>query len=141
MTDRYGKKAAAKISRISGGDPTANRGRDDAMGVHGRRAETKVAKRLGARLTSGSGNKLDKGDMVLADFRIESKATKNRSMSLKLHWLEKIHEQAVAKAQQPALALQFVDDAGEPCHAGAWVAIPEHLFNELLEQSDLSKKE
>ena len=136
MPDRYGTKASRKLARISGADPTANRGRDDSKTIFGNVAEGNIANRLGMRLTAGSGNKIDKGDMTNDTFRLESKATKARSLKLELAWLQKINEQAVSRAQVPALAVQFVDDNSQPVHAGSWVAVPEHVFHSLLELAD-----
>ena len=105
--------------------------RDD-KGAHGRRAEKKTMKRLGAELTAGSGNLDDKGDGKLRELIIENKATKNHVMSIDLTWLEEITEHAMAKGKDPALAFQFVNSAGIPKTHGAWVAMPEHVFKRLL---------
>lgn len=102
---------------------------------HGSKAEEKLAKRLGAKLTPASGA-LDgaKGDMTLPEFRVESKATKNDSIRIKLDWLLKIAQEAIEKGDHPALVVQFVTEDGKPVKRGSWVMIPENTFKELLDQ-------
>jgi hypothetical protein len=101
---------------------------------HGRAAEKKAAKRLKGRLTPGSGALAGaKGDIVKVSFLIESKATKDDSISLKLSWLDKIAKEALDVGKDPALILQFVDALGNRRKGGGWVLIPERLFKEIAE--------
>ena len=117
--------------------PLMNGFKRSQHGSHGRLAEEKAARRLGARLTPASGA-CDgaKGDMSTEDMLIENKATKNASMSLKLEWLQKIAHEAQGRGKQPALALQFVSENGNPRPDGAWVCIPEWVYNELIAQRE-----
>jgi hypothetical protein len=101
---------------------------------HGQLAESRAAKRLKGRLTPASGAMEGaKGDIKTHTFLIESKATVNDSLSVKLPWLEKIDKEALDTGRDPALIVQFVDAAGKPRKSGSWVLIPERLFKELSE--------
>lgn len=106
---------------------------------HGQRAEKKAAKRLKGQLTPASGA-LDgaKGDFHLKEFLVENKATEKKSMGLELQWLAKIAQEAVDHGKYPALSMQFVTLDGQPKQDGAWVAIPEYVFKELLENNNES---
>lgn len=99
----------------------------------GRKSETRTCNRLHGQQTPGSGA-LDgaKSDMVVGNFRIESKATSNKSMSLKYDWLKKVSQEAAQYGQIPALTVQFVAGDGNPITSGSYVMIPEWVFRELL---------
>lgn len=101
---------------------------------HGQKAERRAAKRLKGQRRPGSGA-LDgaKGDIVKKRFLIESKATKNASIVVKLEWLEKIDKEALDAGKDPALLLQFVDAAGNPWRGSGWVLLPERIFAEISE--------
>lgn len=100
---------------------------------HGTEAEKRCAKRLGAVLTPASGALPGaKGDMVRKDYRIESKSTIKDSLSLRLEHLCKAADEAAEQGQVPALVVQFVTPSGRTRRRGAWVAIPENLFKELI---------
>ncbi len=99
----------------------------------GTKAEKGTAKRLGATLTPASGAlEGAKGDMHRGTILMENKSTIKGSMSLKLDWLIKISQEALEKGQTPALALQFTTESGVPVKRGAWVMVPEAVFNEML---------
>lgn len=114
------------------------KGRD--TGHHGRKAEKKAAVRLRGKLTPGSGA-LDgaKGDILVErdslDFLVENKATLKDSFSLRLGHLHKIYQEALEQSKTPALAFQFVYPDGGSTKRDRWVAIPEHIFEELTERS------
>ena len=74
-----------------------------------------------------------KSDFTTANFRVESKATQAKSMSIKLDWLQKISQEALERSQVPAIAIQFVDAQGDPRKDGVFIAIPEWALQELLE--------
>ena len=99
---------------------------------HGQKSERKTAKRLGGITRPGSGS-VDgaKGDIVLTEFLVENKSTEHASMSLKLAWLDKISLEAREEGKAPALAIQFVDKAGNSVPRGRWVMIPEVEFIEI----------
>lgn len=95
---------------------------------HGRKAESRAAKRLKAREHAGSGNLGVKADMTLGTIKIESKATKHRTMKLDLAWLLKVSQEALEVGQTPALIIQFVNGDGAPVKNGSWVMIQEDKF-------------
>lgn len=99
----------------------------------GRRSEERAARRTGASRHPGSGA-LDglKGDLSLDDFKIESKSTAGKSLSVRLDWLEKIDREAREVGRRPALLLQFTDDLGRLRRGGSWVAVPEWLWLEVV---------
>lgn len=102
------------------------------IGGSGRKAERKTASRLGASLVPGSGcGDRNKGDIELADFLVENKSTVLASYRVKLDELLKINDEARGQGKNPALAFQFTTGDGTPRKNGAWVAIPEWLFEEL----------
>ena len=69
----------------------------------------------------------------MSDYLVENKSTEHRSISLKLDWLDKISVEAREEGKVPALAIQFVDKAGNPVRRGRWVMIPEDEFAEMIE--------
>ena len=104
-------------------------------GRHGRLAEPKIAKRLGGKTTLGSGAiDRDKGDINLPEFLIEAKTTLADSISIKQDWLLKIYQEALEKHKEPAMAINFVNEAGRSEKRQRWVAIPEHVFISMLDE-------
>ena len=102
--------------------------------LHGQKGEKKTAKRLGGQARAGSGAiEGYKGDITLDDYLVENKTTVNKSISLKQEWLDKISREARAEGRIPALAIQFVDQAGNSAQHGRWVMIPENDFSELID--------
>ena len=115
--------------------PMERRAAKRGIGAHGRKAETKTAKRLGGRLKPASGAMQGaKGDFELIEFLAENKSTSNESVSLKLAWLEKVSKEAITRGKEPLLTLQFVKSNGEPVMFGSWALIPEQVLNEILEE-------
>jgi len=101
---------------------------------HGKLYEGRVAKKIGARLTPNSGAMVGaKGDMSKGNWLIESKTTKDASLSIQLAWLVKITEEAQAKAKAPALLFSFVlpDGRPKPNAETEWVAVPLQVWKEL----------
>jgi hypothetical protein len=102
------------------------------IGETGRVAEKKLNKRLGGRLTPGSGNQPGaKGDIDLGEFLLETKATEADSYRLDHETLAKIEREALAKGKNPAFHVQFVDPRGNAKRFGSWVAIPEWLWEDV----------
>lgn len=100
--------------------------------THGQQAEKRAARRLGGRQTPASGAlEGAKGDIRRGKFLLESKATRKRSMSVQLAWLEKISKEALDAGLDPGVVLQFVDSTGRSYPAGRWVLVPERVFEEL----------
>lgn len=102
------------------------------IGGTGRIAEKKAAGRLAGKLRPASGAKDGyKGDIVLPDYLCENKSTQAGSLGLKYEWLVKISKEAACDDKVPALTLQFTSGNGTTMPHGAWVCIPEALFQEL----------
>jgi hypothetical protein len=77
------------------------------------RMEKEVAKRLGGKLTPGSGSGAVKGDIRLKGIaRIECKCTKNKSFSVTLEMLEKIEAAGAQGAELPIIVIEFLDGLG-----------------------------
>lgn len=108
-------------------------GRHKPIGETGRRAEGHLTKRLKGEATRASGNMLgDKGDVrVGRDWLAEGKATEAGSYSVKHEELAKIAREALAVGKEPVFAVTFVTGSGLPKPLGAWVMIPEDLFEEI----------
>ncbi|QHJ74570.1 hypothetical protein VH22019_00006 [Vibrio phage VH2_2019] len=92
---------------------------------------------MGSTLMIGSGAKDGrKSDAVLDakgyQFRIESKATKNKSYGLKLETLEKIRKEALDTGRTPMMTISFTNEMGEAVHNGDYVVLPMSLFNEVF---------
>ena len=101
---------------------------------HGQKAERLTSARLGGKARVGSGSiEGFKGDIEFAEFLLENKSTINKSISLKLAWLDKISREARAEGKTPGLSVQFVDTQGKPVRHGRWVMIPEDEFREAFE--------
>lgn len=76
--------------------------------------EKEVALQVGGRRTSGSGNKLEKGDVRLNGvMRIEHKATQKKSFSVTVEMLEKIELAARGCDEIPILVVEFLDARGQ----------------------------
>ena len=83
-------------------------------------AETATA--IGGKVVAGSGSGIHKGDVDAAVNRsprnwvpkIEEKFTDKQSISLKLDWIAKITDEALAAGRQPVVLLRFVA-AQAPC--------------------------
>jgi hypothetical protein len=99
-----------------------------AKNKHGGKSERRIAKRLGAKLSPGSGAMPgSKGDSALPDLLIESKATVRESIILKRSWLQKISREALDRNLFPALTLSFVSGSGESRSDGDWLLVPVHV--------------
>lgn len=119
-------------------NPFLSRGNAKDKGRHGRKAESLVAKRLGGSQQPGSGA-LDgaKGDIKKDGssmaFLIENKTTIGKSLSVQRDWCYKIYQEATEQGRVPALAFQFTNEGGLSEKRERWVAVPEHIFKELIE--------
>lgn len=104
---------------------------------HGKRAEKKVAKKMGARLHPNSGAMRGaKSDASLTEekFRLEMKSTVNQAISLELATLVKIAHEALPHNQVPGVVIMFVDPQGVPRlkQYAEWVLMPMAVFQELV---------
>ena len=101
------------------------------IGDPGRRSELRVAKRVHGRPQPASGAMPGvKGDVRLPEFLLEAKSTVRGALSIKHAWLLEIAAEARAQGTTPALAITFTTGDGRPLKDGAWVAVPERLFND-----------
>ena len=70
--------------------------------------EKKLAKDLGAKRVPQSGAQITSpSDMVLGKYVIESKATKNKSISLKKEWLDQLKQSPINFGKIPVLIIEF----------------------------------
>jgi len=75
--------------------------------------EREIAARVGGRVTSGSGNKWEKGDVRKPGvIRIEAKTTKHKSFSVTLDMIRKIEEAALSHGELPCILVEFNDGEG-----------------------------
>jgi hypothetical protein len=107
------------------------------IGDAGRLSESRLARQLGARLMPASGAVQGiKGDMELPGYKIEAKASTNRSIGLQHSWLAKIVAEARAYTKKPLLMISFITGDGRPVPNGQWVVIPLKDWEELMEAQD-----
>lgn len=111
----------------------------EAKSSHGKRSESRVAKKLGAKLTPSSGAlRSAKGDMRQKSGTMkwaqEAKSTIHDTMSIDLGWLVKIQHEAIAINCNPALTVSFVTPEGKARPHGDWVMMPLQTYHELLEK-------
>lgn len=112
---------------------TPSRKKNKRIGDTGRRAENRLSKRLGGRLTPASGAMQGaKGDIKKGDFLIEAKATETDTYRVDYGVLRKIKGESMRGGKNAALAVTFVTGDGRPREDGSWVMIPESLFKELI---------
>jgi len=101
---------------------------------HGQKAERLTSTRLAGKTRVGSGSTEGyKGNIEFAEFLLDNKSTINKSLSVKLSWLDKISREARAQGRTPGLSIQFVDTQGRPVRHGRWVMVPEDEFKEAFE--------
>lgn len=80
-----------------------------------RHQEKELAKKLGGRVTLGSGNKDVKGDIRVARVaRIECKTTVHSSFSVTREMVRKIQTAAMGAGELPAIIVEFIDKKGKP---------------------------
>lgn len=78
--------------------------------------EAELAKRGGGRVTPGSGNQAQKGDVMKyrGCIRIEAKTTKNKSFSVTREMFNKIEDAGLPNNEIPAMVIEFIDEFGNP---------------------------
>lgn len=94
-------------------------GSTDKLSVSHARAkkqEKELAKRGRGKITPGSGNQSQKGDIQKYNgvFRVEAKTTKNKSFSVTRDMVEKIEHAALTRDELPAIVVEFIDERGKP---------------------------
>jgi hypothetical protein len=92
--------------------------------------EREIAKRVGGRVTPGSGAGDEKADVrVRGLHRIECKATSRQSFSVTREMLDKLSTAAHSAGEMPVLVVEFLPTED---HAGGTVAIcPEYVLDAL----------
>jgi hypothetical protein len=109
--------------------------RERRIGKAGLSSEARLARRVQGRLQPASGAMAGaKGDISLPAVLLEAKSTTGGLLPVRHAWLLKIAKEARAAGKLPALAITFTTGDGRPLPDGAWVAIPEWLFNERLRE-------
>ncbi len=109
------------------------------IGDTGRSAEKRIiASTKGARGTPASGSQRGyKGDYKdnVINALAEVKVTEQNSIGLKLSWLVKITQEALAIGRIPLLEIRFVDAQGNSrTKMGDWVCIPKDEFEDMKER-------
>lgn len=92
--------------------------------------ERELAKRLGGKVTPGSGNKAVKGDVRMRGVaRIECKTTQHRSFSVTLDMVRKIEDAALATDEVPIIVVEFNDGQGKKVAEVA--VVPTYVLHNL----------
>lgn len=86
---------------------------------------------MDAKLSRAEGSKIRTlgADIQTKEFMVEHKRTVNKSMSVKLEWLEGVRAGAAGANRHPALAFTFERHSGPP---EDWVAVPLSVFKQLI---------
>lgn len=93
-------------------------GTHNSTGVSHRRSklqEREIAERVQGKITPGSGNQREKGDVrVKGILRIECKTTQCKSFSITRDMISKIEDAALPHGEIPAIVVEFIDADGNP---------------------------
>lgn len=104
-------------------------------GQGGQNYEKKSSKKLGGKLTSGSGSKAQKGDVKLStsqyEFLLELKTTTKESLSVKKEWLYKIRKAGLEQDRIPLLMFSFITMNGDVVNEEEWMLMPSSHFWEM----------
>jgi Holliday junction resolvase len=93
--------------------------------------ERELAKRLGGKVTPGSGNGTIKGDVrVEGILRVEAKTTKYKSFSVTLSMIEKIEHAALGAGEAPCIVIEFHDGRGNKVKEVA--VVPTYVLDSLI---------
>lgn len=122
--------------------PFFRRGNPSDKGAPGRKAERRLADRLGGTQQPGSGALAGaKGDVIKdtpsLSLLIENKSTTGASFGLKRDHLLKVYQEALEQGKTPALAFQFINPLGKSEKRDRWVCLPEHIAMALLNKEEL----
>jgi Holliday junction resolvase len=94
--------------------------------------ERDLARKVGGRVTPGSGNGPIKGDVRKAGVvRIEAKTTKNKSFSVTLDMVRKIEDAALPSGEMPVIVVEFTDGSGKPIKEVA--IVPTYVLGSIGE--------
>lgn len=109
----------------------------DPSKIHAPRQEKRLAGVLGGRVTNGSGNQAEKGDVrVKGVIRLEAKCTRRKSFSVTREMVDKIEDAAAGCASEelPVIHVEFLTPSGDR-EKGLYImreADVERLIVELL---------
>lgn len=94
--------------------------------------EQELADRGGGKLTVGSGNKLEKGDIkgFHGVFRVEAKTTKHKSFSVTREMVQKLEDAAIPNNELPAIIVEFHED-GTP--VGELAVVPTYALRAIAD--------
>ena len=97
--------------------------------------ESELAKRVGGKVTRGSGRGVEKGDVRIKGLaRIEAKTTSNSSFQLKKEMVAKLELSSSSSGEIPAIVIEFLNQNGKPTHELA--VIPMWALLTLLSQAN-----
>jgi hypothetical protein len=95
--------------------PKRLKGKQSPSHARSPRQEKEIAKRIGGRVTRGSGCGNEKGDVrVKGVVRLEAKTTMAKSFSVTLEMIGKIEDAAVCSGELPVLVVEFLNPEGKP---------------------------
>lgn len=93
--------------------------------------ESERAMSLGGKVTKGSGNKDEKGDVrVNKVIRLELKTTTKKSFSVTLDMINKIETAALSAGEVPAMEIEFIDGNGKKLQTVA--ILPSYILDHLV---------
>lgn len=94
--------------------------------------EAERAASLGGKVTSGSGNKDEKGDVRVSKIvRLELKTTTKKSFSVTLDMINKIEAAALSCGEVPVLEVEFINEAGKKLQTVA--IIPSYVLDHIVD--------
>jgi len=96
--------------------------------------EAELAQRGAGKLTAGSGNKREKGDIKKYHgvFRVEAKTTTKKSFSITQAMLDKIEDASIPHGEAPAFIIEFINEDQTPLREVA--VIPSYLLEVLADR-------
>ena len=98
--------------------------------VRSRHQERQLAARM-ARVTRGSGNKHERGDVrVERVMRLECKTTTKKSFSITRDMLTAINTAAFGSGEVPAIVVEFLNENGKP--VGEVAVVPTWVLEEMV---------
>lgn len=97
--------------------------------------ESELASRLKGRVTKGSGNKDEKGDVrVKGVLRLEAKCTESSSFRVTYDMVQKIEDAALGSAEMPVLLVEFMQNQGrakkEVC------VVPKYFLDTVIDVAE-----
>jgi len=96
-------------------EPKRLKGMHTPSHARSKNQERELARRVSGRVTQGSGNGLEKGDVRLKGVcRIEAKTTMAKSFSVTREMVEKIEIAAISSGELPVLVVEFLGSDGKP---------------------------